>query len=167
LLRLVFLHRHVQLSFKVIFSHSCWTNSSQARHYRPRRLRMLNGTVPDVCEVFRGDQDFVGWIDPSAVIRRAERWFRRGEPFQTCLSSSSQLLGFLKKMRNAIAHQSDSAQETYARAARALYGASPKRPIPGAQLLAPPPPAIPYLAGASLLEAALNSYRIIAAQLVP
>jgi hypothetical protein len=32
LLRLVFLHRHVQLSFKVIFSHSCWTNSSQARH---------------------------------------------------------------------------------------------------------------------------------------
>lgn len=34
---------------------------------------MLDGTVPDVCEVFRGDQDFVGWIDLSAVIRRAER----------------------------------------------------------------------------------------------
>ena len=32
LLRLVFLHRHVQLSFRVIFSHSRWTNSSRSRH---------------------------------------------------------------------------------------------------------------------------------------
>jgi hypothetical protein len=27
----VFLHRHVQLSFRLIFSHSCWTNSSRSR----------------------------------------------------------------------------------------------------------------------------------------
>src|SRR5271155_4760546 len=33
LLRLVFLHRHVQLSFRVIFSHSCWTNSSRSRQF--------------------------------------------------------------------------------------------------------------------------------------
>jgi hypothetical protein len=30
LLRLVFLHRHVQLSFRVIFSHSRWTKSSRS-----------------------------------------------------------------------------------------------------------------------------------------
>ncbi len=34
LLRLVFLHRHVQLSFRVIFSHSRWTNSSRSRQTR-------------------------------------------------------------------------------------------------------------------------------------
>jgi integrase len=42
LLRLVFLHRHIQLSFRVIFSHSRWTNSSQARQQEWRAEVAVN-----------------------------------------------------------------------------------------------------------------------------
>jgi hypothetical protein len=135
--------------------------------YRPRRLRNLTATVGQICEIFKGDQEFVGWNDPSIVIRRAERWLRLGEPFQTTLSGASRPLAYLKKMRNAIAHESDTAQATYARATRGLYGALPRRVSPGTQLLAPPPIAIPYLLGANLFEAAVNVYRGVAVQIAP
>lgn len=136
--------------------------------YRPRRrVRYLSCTIAEVCEIFKGDQAFVGWNDPSDVIRRAERWFRRGEPFQSALSGASQILGYLRKMRNAIAHDSDTSHDTYIRATRGLYGALPSRVLPGAQLLAPPPGAIAYLVGATLFEAAVNSYRSVALRIVP
>jgi hypothetical protein len=136
--------------------------------YRPRRRSLrVTGTVPNICAMFRGDQRFVGWIDPSDVIRRAERWFRHGDPFQATLSGASQILAYLKKMRNTIAHESETAQDTYVNATRQLYGALPRRVLPGAQLLAPPPRSIPYLVGGTLFEAALNSYRGVAARIVP
>jgi hypothetical protein len=135
--------------------------------YRPRRLRRLNTTVVGMCEIFKGDQNFVGWIDPSTVVRRAERWFRRGDPFQSPLSGASRLLAYLKKMRNAIAHESDTAQDTYIKETRSLFGALPRRVSPGAQLLAAPPTSIAYLVGANLFEASVNSYRTVAARIVP
>ena len=118
-------------------------------------------------EVFRGDQEFIGWNDASTVIRRAERWLKGGEPFQTTLSGTSQLLAYLKKMRNAIAHESGSAQEKYEKATRSLYGALPKRVSPGAQLMAAPPRAIPYLIGGNLFDAAVQAYCAVAMRIVP
>jgi len=135
--------------------------------YRPRRLRRLTMTVPEICQVFRGDQEFVGWNSPSVMVRRAERWFKGGEPFQSTLSGASQLLAYLRKMRNAVVHQSDTSVEGYVNATRKLYGALPRRVSPGNQLLAPPPAAIAYLVGANLFEAAANSYRSVARSLVP
>jgi len=135
--------------------------------FRPRRLQTLTMTVPGICEVFKGDQEFVGWNSPSVVITRAERWFRRGEPFQSTLSGASRLLGYLRKMRNAIVHQSDKSVEIYVKATRDLYGALPRRVSPGTQLLAPPPAAITYLVGATLFEATVNSYRSVARGLAP
>jgi hypothetical protein len=41
----VFLHRHVQLSFRVIFSHSRWTNSSRSRHDDLRNWADLFKTI--------------------------------------------------------------------------------------------------------------------------
>jgi hypothetical protein len=135
--------------------------------YRPRRLRKLDTTTRGVIAVFRGDQDHIGWNSPAAVIGRAERWMMAGEPFQTALASASQLLAYLVKMRNVVAHESDSAIDKYRNATRALYGGLPNRICPGAQLIGAPPTAIPYLAGASLLEAAIASYRLVAKGIVP
>ena len=137
------------------------------RGYRPRRLRFLNCSLPAALDVFRGDQDFVGWNSPSVIIDRAARWLRNAEPYQTPLSSASQLLSYLKKMRNAMAHDSDDAREKYAEATRRLYGSLPKRVYPGAQLLQPPPPGIGYLTGQNLFDATLRTYRLIAQQIVP
>jgi len=137
--------------------------------FRPRRLRRLveNTTVREVRDVFRGDQEHIGWNSPSVIIDRAKRWVRAGEPFQTTLSSASQLLVYLVKMRNVVAHESESAFDKYERATRSLYGALPNRLCPGAQLIAAPPAAIPFLATGSLLGAAIASYRVIAAGIVP
>jgi hypothetical protein len=117
--------------------------------------------------VFRGDQNFVGWNDPAIIITRAEQWLRRGEPFQTTLAAGSQLLSYLRTMRNAIAHSSDSAIEKYEKATRRLYGAVPGRLCPGTQLTEAPPAAIPGLVGATLFDAAVAVYRLIALRIVP
>ena len=135
--------------------------------YRPRRLKVVKSSLLSVQEVFRGDQQFVGWNDASVVIRRAERWLRDGEPYRTALSGASQLLSYLKKMRDAIAHESDIAIEKYEDATRGLYGALPKTVSPGAQLLGPPPSGIPYLVGVNLFQAAMAVYRLVAQGIVP
>jgi hypothetical protein len=135
--------------------------------YRPRRLRRLDCSVPEMCEIFMGDQNFVGWNDPSTIIQRAEGWFKNGEPYQTNLSGTSRLVSYLKKMRNAIAHESATAYETYSRETRNLYGALPRRVQPGAQLLGPPPAAIPYLTATTLFESVLACYRSLAAGIAP
>jgi|SRR5215831_5708205 len=135
--------------------------------YRPRRLRIMNTSVREMFDVFRGDQAFVGWNSPDVIIGRAERWLRGGEPFQMTLSGASQLLGYLQKMRNVVAHESDSAFEKYKKATRTLYGGMPKRISPGLQLTSPPPSAIPYLLGTSLLDSAIATYRLMANQIVP
>ena len=129
--------------------------------YRPQRRRLIRSSLPSILEVFRGDQDFVGWNEPAVIIRRAERWLRQGEPYQTTLGAASQMLTYLRIMRNAIAHESDSALAKYENATRRLYGALPSRLSPGAQLLQPPPGAIPYLVGASLFEASVGVYRLV------
>jgi hypothetical protein len=134
--------------------------------YRPRRRRHIQSSLPSILEVFRGDQEFVGWNEPAVIIRRAERWLRQGEPYQTTLAAGSQLLTYLKIMRNAIAHASDNALEKYENATRRLYGALPRRVTPGAQLLQAPPAAIPYLAGATLFDASVSVYRLVALGIV-
>jgi hypothetical protein len=138
-----------------------------ATGYRPRRRRRVESSLPSILELFRGDQDFLGWNEPSVIIRRAERWLQNGEPYQTTLASASQLLAYLRIMRNAIAHASDNAAEKYENATRRLYGALPKRTTPGAQLVGPPPAGIPYLAGGNLFSASVSAYRLIATSIVP
>ena len=59
LLRLVSLHRHVQLSFRVILSHSRWTNSSRsgqgAVSFQESNLMHLVGAVEQKATFREGD----------------------------------------------------------------------------------------------------------------
>lgn len=135
--------------------------------YRPRRLRRVSSSATEMMKVFRGDQEFISWSDPSTVIKRAELWLSGGEPYRTTLSGASQLLSYLKKMRNAIAHESDNAYEKYKTATRGLYGALPRRVLPGTQLMQPPPQGIAYLVGPTLFDAAVQCYRLVARRIVP
>ncbi|MEW6331590.1 MAG: hypothetical protein AB1560_09025 [Pseudomonadota bacterium] len=139
-----------------------------ATGFRVGRLRRnISSSLPQILQIFRGDRNFIGWVEPTEIIERAARWLKGGEPYQTTLTSTSQLLVYVKKMRNVIAHESDDAIEKYEKATRNLYGALPKRVSPGAQLIQPPPPAIPYLNGATLFEAILGTYRLIGQRIVP
>ena len=135
--------------------------------YRPGCLRRMNISISDARSIFKGDQNYVGWVDTSVVVRRAERWLKQGEPFSSILASSSTLLGYLRTMRNMIAHESDEARDKYIQATRRVYGSLPKRAVPGAQLLEPPPTSFSYLTGRNLLQATVATYRAIGTALIP
>lgn len=134
--------------------------------YRPGRIRNVKWPLRFMLEVFRGDQPFIGWNDPSAVIDRSAKWLKGGEPYSTTLSSSSQLLSYLRRMRNVIVHESDDAIEKYKNATRLLYGALAGRLSPGAQLVGSPPLGLPWLVGTSLFQAAVGMYRVLAQGIV-
>lgn len=135
--------------------------------FRPRRRRNVRVSLPQVLEMFKGDQNFVGWNEPDPIIKRAEGWFRNGEPFQTALGGASQLLGYLKRARNVIAHDSDDAYERFARATRTYYGSVPRILTPGRVLAGTLPTGIAGLSGSTLFEASVNTFRAVAAQVVP
>src|SRR5437016_10422147 len=81
--------------------------------FRPARKRKLDMPHSHALEIFRGDREFVGWNAPGRVIQRAESWLRNGEPFTAALAPISQALGYVKLMRNAIAHESESATDHF------------------------------------------------------
>lgn len=135
--------------------------------FRVRRLHPLRGSLATVLALFRGDKNYVGWNSPTVVISRASRWLRNGEPFQTPLSAASQLLTYLRRMRNVIAHESDSAYDDYVDATRRIYGALPPVVSPGHQLMSPPPPAIPSIGAGPLFTTIVATYRSIATAVVP
>ena len=135
--------------------------------YRARRLHQMRGSLTQVLTIFRGDKTFVGWNSPTVVIARASRWLRNGEPFQSHLAAASQFLTYMRKMRNAVAHDSDNAQEEYEDATRRLYGALPIVVSPGYQLMNSAPPALPAAGPGSLFTTAMAIYRGIASRIAP
>jgi hypothetical protein len=136
----------------------------RAPRLRQRRVQM---SLSEILRVFRGDQRFVGWSEPGIVIRRARDWFKNGEPFATRVGAAAQTVSYLRILRNAIAHESESAQDTFVSETRRLYGAAVARPTPGGQLLGPCPAAIPGLTGASLLQGAAQVLSATASALAP
>jgi hypothetical protein len=140
-----------------------------ASGYRAPRLprRRVNTTLPELLQVFRGDQRYVGWADPYKVIARARGWFRDGEPFTTRLGAAAQLLTYLLAVRNAIAHESDTAYERFITETRRLYGTVGRRTTPGGQLLSACPPGIPGLVGATLFHASAQALEAVAVALAP
>jgi hypothetical protein len=140
-----------------------------ASGYRAPRLpkRRISMTLPEMLLVFRGDQRYVGWADPYKVIGRAKGWFRDGEPFTTRVGAGAQILTYLLVLRNAIAHESDTAHERFITETRRLYGAVGRSPTPGGQLLGPCPPGIPAFVGATLFQASAQTVGAVALALTP
>jgi hypothetical protein len=135
--------------------------------FRAARKRKLHVPHSHALQIFRGDRKFVGWNAPGLVIQRAEFWLRDGEPFTTALAPVSQVLGYVRLMRNAIAHESESATDEFLIRTRQLYGALPRSVSPGHQLLEPCPAALPGLAGADLFTGIALMYRSLATTVVP
>ena len=89
-------------------------------------------------------RDYADWTGADRVVKRAERFFREGEPFRSALRSRQSLLDDLRTLRNAIAHSSKPSQEKYERLVRRelatyppslavggfLAGRNPKAPLP-------------------------------------
>lgn len=134
--------------------------------YRPRRRRKIQVSHREVLATFRGDRDYLEWSDPQAVIERADHWLVDARPFRDPISATSQLLTYLRHLRNVIAHESGASREKLRSSTRRLYGAVPRSLCPGQQLASPGPTGIPGLTDSTLFESALATFRAIAGQLV-
>jgi hypothetical protein len=135
--------------------------------YKARRLRIIRASVSEATRTFRGDKEFIDWISPSVVIKRAEAWLVDGEPFTTGLAGASQLLGYIKLMRNAIAHESEAATKKFKQRSRGIYGSLSGKLAPGIQLLSPCPAAFKPASPTTLLEHTVATYRALASTIVP
>lgn len=79
----------------------------------------------------------------------------------------SLLLGYVRLMRNSIAHESESANEVFLDRTLALYGPLPHAVTSGRQLCQPCLAGLPGLVGSDLISAIIATYRILAASVVP
>lgn len=135
--------------------------------YRPRRRRRIQVSHQQMLATVRGDRDYVEWSDPQRVIDRADLWLVDGRPFRDPISATSQLLTYLRHLRNVIAHESAASREKLRNSTRRLYGAVPRSLCPGQQLASPGPTGIPGLMGGTLFDSALATFRAVAGKLVP
>lgn len=86
--------------------------SSPQRYASPLTLEIAqNLVVPE-------DRSYVKWTTVSNITKRAQRFFKDGKPFAPALTGLSNAFTEMQIIRNAIAHQSTSAQDRFKRLAR-------------------------------------------------
>lgn len=106
---------------------------------------------------------FAVW-DAVSVSDRAQRFFRDGRPFTSALRSNQSMLDDTKKIRNAIAHESKSAQEKFEKLVRDKLGTLPSNVTVGSFLGTTVPGSSPPM---SFLESYLDKIDAVAEQIVP
>jgi len=79
-------------------------------------------TLNKALEIICGDKQYVQWVSASEVIRRAERFFRDGEPYKNALESALTDLNELNTIRNRIAHRSKSSKKKFSDFVRRKLG---------------------------------------------
>ncbi len=111
----------------------------------------------------REGRSYTTWDAPT-VRKRAQRYFKDGEPFEGALSGSQQNLQDAKTVRNAIAHDSDVAVEKFQILARNQLGALPPRLTAGRFLVGVKPGSAPPV---TFLEFYLAILERVAEAIVP
>jgi hypothetical protein len=105
----------------------------------------------------------VSWT-ASEVSNRAKMFFRDGRPFVSALSTTQNTLNDARTIRNAIAHESIDAQQSFETLVRSKLGALPAGLSVGGFLSTPIPSSNP---SQSFLELYLTRIELVATQIVP
>ena len=90
-------------------------------------------------------RDYVEWSSGQQVIERAEMVFKDGEPYKSAIRPSLTDLDHMQKIRNVIAHRSESAREKFEKSVRDMLGARPHGLTPGLFLSLPHASGRPYV----------------------
>ncbi len=98
------------------------------------------------------------------VRRKADRWFRRGEPFTPALKGQQSRLDQLITIRNAIAHESSAARGKFEALVRNELQALPLNTTVGGFLMTTKPNSSPPI---SYMEFYLNEVQQVAQNIVP
>jgi hypothetical protein len=109
-------------------------------------------------------REYADWAKVRNVIRRAERFFRDGEPYSGALKSQQDRLQHIETVRNAIAHSSIYSWEGFQKLVRRELGTFPPNMTVGGFLEMTTPRSSPPM---SYLEFYLAVIRLVADRIVP
>lgn len=103
-------------------------------------------TLAHAREILLGGRPYINWESASDVAKRAEIYFRNGEPYATLLRSAQVHLDTFRITRNRIVHSSEFAKKQFLKKVQDLLGYIPPNMTPGRFLMLSPPPraAIPF-----------------------
>lgn len=107
---------------------------------------------------------YAAWTVASEVSQRAERFFRDGRPFASVLRGNQTVLEESRTIRNAIAHKSMTAHQTFETLARTKIGILPPTFSVGSFLGTNVPGTVPPV---SFLESYIGKIDLAARQIVP
>ncbi len=107
---------------------------------------------------------YARWTIAKDVSARAERLFRDGRPFAPVLRENQNLLEEARIIRNAIAHESTSAQERFENFVRIKLGTLPPNATVGSFLGTTVPTSAPPV---SFLEFYFGKIEFTARQIIP
>jgi hypothetical protein len=125
--------------------------------FPPTRRQAKEWVIPE-------GRQYTSW-SADAVRARAERFFHGGKPFSPAIQSSINIFNEAKTIRNAIAHESDSARDKFNNLARDLLGGTlPTALTPGGLLIASVPNSTPRQ---TYLELYLQKFKTVACAIVP
>lgn len=112
--------------------------------YSPK-LYVKAPTLTHARNILLGGRPYINWENTNEVARRAETYFRRGEPYATVLRSAQVHLDTFKVIRNRIVHSSRFAETQFQKKVENLLGSTLPKITPGRLLLSPPTSAaIPF-----------------------
>jgi hypothetical protein len=124
--------------------------------FPPNRRAAEQWVVPE-------GRPFAKW-DAVAVANRADRFFGGGGPYTSAIRSHQSALDEMKTIRNAVAHESQNAQEKFETLVRVKLRSLPPRLTVGSFLLATVAGSTP---ATSFLDSYLSKLQLIASLIVP
>lgn len=98
------------------------------------RLYVKPKNLDHAYNIIKGKQPFIKWEIAKDVIERAELFFHNGEPFKNAIGSISVELEDMRKIRNRVAHRSQSARIQFEDLVRERLGRKPRNITPGSFL---------------------------------
>ncbi len=125
--------------------------------FPPNQRAAMEWVVPE-------GRPYARWTVATEVSARAERLFRSGRPFAPVLRGNQNVLEEARTIRNAIVHESMSAQEKFENLARTKLGVLPPNLTVGRFLVTIVPTSAPPI---SFLEFYVGKIEFAAQQIVP
>lgn len=86
-------------------------------------------------DILVSDREYIKWNSASAVISRAERYFRDGFPYRNAIQAATVDLDNMNTIRNRIAHKSKISKEKFNNFVRRTFGHGRHGMTPGRFLL--------------------------------
>lgn len=130
--------------------------------FKPKRY-VLPKNYKHALEISSADASYADWTSTEIVIKRAERFFNRGDPYASSLKIRTAKFNDVRTLRNAIAHSSIYSRDRFRKLVRRELTYYPAGLTPGGFLNT----GLPALKSRSFLEDYLDIILESAKDIIP